>query len=265
MANHLFAWCVAGCFRSRAVRYQREDSLRAQSRQQGKVGCLAVGRSLIELEVSCVHHGADRRVNRVAHRIWDRMPDTERLDGERSDLEVIAWVERAQGICRDLVLFQLVGEESSGEGAGVDRHAWQLGQDVRERANMILVPMRDQYGLDRRLALPEVADVWDDDVDAEGRVVREGEPTVDKDDRFVVLVEVEVLADLPHPTQRDQAERRAAWCRSLWSSSWVRAVPRLAMGRRPGLPAPLAVTHPFEPAPAATLMRARPTCTPLFH
>mgnify|MGYP003335914620 CR=1 FL=1 len=31
------------------------------------------------------------------------------------------------------------------------------------------------------------------------------------------------------------------------------------------LSAPLAVTLPFEPAPAATLMRARPTCTPLFH
>ena len=73
---------------------------------------------------------------------------------------------------------------------------------------MVLVGMGDQERLDVGAALLEVGDVGDDEVDAEHLLVGEHEPAVDDDDVVAVLEDVHVLADLPHPAERDDAERR---------------------------------------------------------
>jgi hypothetical protein len=105
------------------------------------------------------------------------------------------------------VLLDLVAQESTGQGAGIDRHARELGQDVGQRADVVLVGMGDQERPDLVAVLLEIADVGDDEVDAEHLLVGEHEAAIDDDDVVAVLEHVHVLADLPHPAKRDDAER----------------------------------------------------------
>ena len=108
LPNHLLARRISGCLCACAVRDERKDSLRAETGKDRKVGRLPVRWRLVKLKVARVHHGADWRVDRIAHRIRDGVANTERLDHERPDLDLIARVEWTQRIRRDLVLLQLV-------------------------------------------------------------------------------------------------------------------------------------------------------------
>ena len=163
----------------------------------------------------------------VAHRIWDGVTDAEGFDRERSNLKSAARIERAQRVCGDLELLQLVGEEPARKGAGVDRHARKFREDVRERADVILVSVGDEDRLHGTAACAQVADVRNDDVDAKGGLVGEGEAAVDEDDGVLILVEVEVLPNLPHAAERDQAKCWSARSR-LMGAAGLLGTPRLS-------------------------------------
>ena len=117
-------------------------------------------------------------------------------------------LERDERVVVELVLLDLVAEEAAGQRAGIDRHARELGQDVRQRADVVLVGVGDEERPDLGAVLLEVGDVGDDEVDAEHLLVGEHEAAVDDDDVVAVLEHVHVLADLAHPAERDDAERR---------------------------------------------------------
>ena len=186
LSNHLLARRVAGSLGTRAVGDQRQHPLCAELRQQSEVRCLAVGRGLVELEVAGVDHRADRGVDGVSHRIGDRVADPERDDPERSELELVARVERKERVRLEPVLLQLVAQEAAREGRGVDRDVGELRKDVREGADMVLVGVRDQEGADLLPVLLQIRDVGDDEVDPEHLLVQEHQPAVDHDDVVAV-------------------------------------------------------------------------------
>ena len=109
----------------------------------------------------------------------------------------------------ELVLLDLVAEQAAGERRGVDRHARELRQDVRQGADVVLVGVGDQERLDVGLALLEVGDVGDDEVDPEHLLVGEHQAAVDDDDVVAVLEHVHVLADLADAAERDDPEGRS--------------------------------------------------------
>ena len=78
-----------------------------------------------------------------------------------------------------------------------------LAHEVRQRADVILVPVREHDRAHHLLPLAEVREVRQDEVDAEMLVAREREPGVDDDDRAVRLVDGHVLADLAEAAERD--------------------------------------------------------------
>ena len=92
-----------------------------------------------------------------AHRVRDRMADPERDDVERPDVDLVARVEREDRVVVELVLLDLVAEEAAGQRAGVDRHARELGEDVRQRADVVLVGVGDEERPDLVAVLLEVA------------------------------------------------------------------------------------------------------------
>ena len=161
---------------------------------------------MVELEVAGVDDDADRRPEGDAHRVGDRVADPERDDPERPDLELVARLERDHRVVVELVLLDLVAEQAAGERRGVDRHARELRQHVRQRADVVLVGVGDDERLDVGLALLEVRDVGDDEVDPEHLLVGEHEPAVDDDDVVAVLEHVHVLADLADAAERDDSK-----------------------------------------------------------
>ena len=181
------------------------------------------------------------------------------------DVDLVAGLERDQRVVVELVLLDLVAEQAAGERRGVDRHARELGQDVRQGADVVLVGMGDQERLDVGAALLEVGDVGDDEVDPEHLLVGEHEAAVDDDDLVAVLEDVHVLADLPHPAERDDAERLVDWsdraCMgSVWAQKSVSWSASGALGRgrgHGGRPASAAAAAPSAATGAAALGRRR--------
>ncbi len=141
------------------------------------------------------------------------MADAEWNDAERPDLDLVARIERKQRVVVELVLLDLVAEQATGERRGVDRDAREAGQDVWQTADVVFVRVRDHEGADVLAPLAEVGHIRDHEVDPEHLLVREHQSAVDDDDVGAVLEDVHVLADLPHPAERDDAERRI---RCIW-------------------------------------------------
>ena len=151
---------------------------------------------------------ADRRPQGDAHRVGDRVADRgTRRRRERPDLELVAGLEREQRVVVELVLLDLVAEQAAGERRGVDRARPGTRQDVRQAADVVLVGVGDEERLDVGLALLQVGDVGDDEVDPEHLLVGEHQAAVDDDDVVAVLEHVHVLADLADPAERDDPER----------------------------------------------------------
>ena len=224
------------------VGQQAQHAFLAEPGEDREVGQLAVDRGVVELEVAGVDDRPDRRAQRDAHRVRDRVADPERDHVERPDLDLVARVEREQRVVVELVLLDLVAEQAAGEGGGVDRHARELRQHVRQRADVVLVGMGDEERLDVGAAFLEVGDVGDDEVDPEHLLVGEHQAAVDDDDLVAVLEDVHVLADLAHPAERDDAERLVVgrWHRCPWwvvsrrgsAEVWRRPAPGPAWPRR---------------------------------
>ena len=135
---------VAGVLGTRRVRQEDRHALRAELGEDREVGQLAVDRGVVELEVAGVDDGPDRGLERDAHRVGDRMADPERHDVERADVDLVAGLEREDRVVVELVLLDLVAEQAAGQGAGVDRHARELGQDEGQRADVVLVGVGDE-------------------------------------------------------------------------------------------------------------------------
>src|SRR6185312_3211727 len=105
-----FGWRVARVLGPGRVREQTEHAFLAESRQDREVRELAVDRRVVELEVARVDDGPDRRPERDAHRIRDRVADTERDHAEGPDLDLVAGLQRDQRVVVKLVLLDLVAE-----------------------------------------------------------------------------------------------------------------------------------------------------------
>ena len=197
---------VAGVLGSGRVRQEHDDALLAELGEDVEVGQLAVDRGVVELEVTGVNDDPDRGPQGDPHRVGDRVADPERDDRERPDRDLIARLERQERIVVELVLLDLVAEQAAGERRGVDGHAGELGQDVRQAADVVLVGVSDEERPDVGAVLLEIGDIRHDEVDPEHLLVREHQPAVDDDDVVAVLEDVHVLADLAHPAERDDPE-----------------------------------------------------------
>ena len=81
-----------------------------------------------------------------------------------------------------------------------------LAQQIRERADVILVGVREHDG--QHLAALEIAEVGQHEVDAEVLVTREREARVDDEDLAGDLEHRHVLPDLAEAAERDHPQHR---------------------------------------------------------
>ena len=79
----------------------------------------------------------------------------------------------------------------------------RLAQNVRQRADVILMAVREQDRPHGALEIGQVREVGQDQIDAEVLVAREREARVDDDDLAVGLEDGHVLADLAEAAKRD--------------------------------------------------------------
>ena len=207
----LLRLCVAGTLGVRRVGHQHEDALLAELRKPREIDHAALRRGKIDLEVAGVDDDACRRVEREAHRVGNRVVHVDQLHVEAAEMNVRARRRHMQPDMAEIVLLELVLDQRDRQRRAVDRHA-DLFEEVRQRADVVLVAVRDHNAADAVHVLFDEAEIRDDGVDAGHLLIRECEAAVDDDHILAALKEREVLADLVEAAEEIHLDGRLLLC-----------------------------------------------------
>ena len=170
----------------RRVAEQQVDAAVSELGELADVGAQPVDGRVVELVVARVEDRA-RRACRGTTATQSGIECAIRTNSmlERAELDRLAVrVGLAQlGGAQEAVLVELRLHEPEREARRDDLSHPHLAQEVRERADVVLVAVREDDGAHACLALAQVREVREDEVDAEVLVAREREACVDDDDR----------------------------------------------------------------------------------
>ena len=100
------------------------------------------------------------------------------------------------------MLFQLQLNERGGQRQRIDGHV-QIPQDIGNRADMILMSVREDDPSQLFMICAEIRDVGKNTVDAVHVLVREAHAAVDHDDIVAEFIRVHVFSDLTEPAERN--------------------------------------------------------------
>ena len=134
------------------------------------------------------------------------MRDVEELDLERAELDDVLRLDRVKlRLVEQPMLLELVLHQTHREAAAVHRNI-QIGKDERQRADMVFVAVGEEDGFDFALVFEKVADVGNDDVDAEQFVVRKHDAGIDDDDGAVAAERHHVHSKFAESAERNDIE-----------------------------------------------------------
>ena len=104
------------------------------------------------------------------------------LDGERSQHQTVARLDGLElGLVQHFVLFQTPFDQRQSERGAVDGNV-QLGEQKRDAADVVFVPVRQDQATHVLRVLLQVREIGRDDVHAHQFGVREHHARVDDDD-----------------------------------------------------------------------------------
>ena len=185
---------------------QRQHTACAELREPMDVEVLAVERGLIDLEIPRVHHDAAGRLDRHRHAVRHAVGHTHELERERPDGHPFARLHLHEPRRRiEPVLLELGPDQRERERRPVNR-TLHIRQHVRDGADVILVPVRQHQR--RNVVLLELAQIRNDQIDAEQLRLRKHHAGIDQDGRVAAGDDHHVHAELAEPAERDQVERR---------------------------------------------------------
>ena len=191
-----------------AIGHQQSDAALTIGREFGEVGLVPVDGRLVELEVTGEHHQTRRGGDCEPDGIRNAVTDTERLNGEHACRDRIdrVRVELAEVDILQLGLVEFHRDQADREFGRPNGDRQQIGQEIGNRSDVILVAMGDEDPADAVLVLFEIRDIREYEIDARLIFLGEGQPAIDDDDVVAVLEKEDVLADLGHTTEKDQPD-----------------------------------------------------------
>ncbi len=205
----------AGPLGIRRVAEEEVDALIADRGELADVGPLAVDGCVVDLVVARVHDAPAGRLEHDRGRVRDRVRHANEFDPERAEIErLVAGRDLAQlRFARKAVLVQLRLDQAEREPRRDDDRNVHLAHEIRQRADVVLVAVREHDAADHLRALDEIGEVREDEVDAEMLVAREREACIDDDDRALGLVGGHVLPHLAEAAEgNDPADAHQSSC-----------------------------------------------------
>ena len=189
-----------------AVREERENAAVAPLRERVDVGALVGRRRGVDLEVAAREHHPGRRLDREGEAVEDAVRHPDGVHAEGADLHGLAGHERPQ-LRLDTALLEPLAGEAEGEAAPVDGR--RRGRErVGQRADVVLVAVREEDPAEPLRALGEVLEVGHDRVDPGHLGGREEHTGVEQQEVLLPLQHEGVEAELAEPAERDEADRR---------------------------------------------------------
>ena len=185
---------------------EEEGAVFAQVGEAGEVCVLAEQRGVVNLEVAGVDDGAERGLDDEAGGVRDGVGDGEELHGEGANIDDVAGLDDVElGAVEEAVFLQLHLDEAAGELEAEDGD-FDIAEEEGDGANVVLVPVGEEDGLEAIDVVEDVGEVRDDEVDAGVFGIREEEADIDGDHGVAVLVDHHVAADFAEAAERDDAE-----------------------------------------------------------
>ena len=177
------------------------------ARKRTEVEVDAVDRGLVELEVAGVQHVARRALQKHAHGAGDRMVHGEKLRREAAHLHLLAGLDFNELGVLDTVLGELSLDEAERELGRIDgNRAIEVFQEVRNRARVVLVAVRDDDTAQLVGMLKHIGVVRQDKVDAGMIVVGEHKARVIDDHVVSAFEHGHVLANGVKAAKRDDLQ-----------------------------------------------------------
>ena len=194
----------------RRITQQGQHALFAVGRNGGEVGGAARDGRVVDLEIARVQDDARRTVDGEGQRIRDAVVHMDGLDGKAAQFEFAPRRDLVQ-LCRrgQAVLLELVADKAQRQARRVHGHV-ELAQKIRQRADVVLMAVRDDEAADARAVLQNERKVRDDKVDAEHVAVREHKAAVDQQHIVAAFVQRDVLAHFAQAAQRIDLHLRGA-------------------------------------------------------
>ena len=228
-----------------AVGEQRQHAAFAPLRERRDVGALVGLRLRVDLEVAARQHDTGWRLDRERQAVDDAVRDADRVHAEGSDLDRLAEPQRPE-LGAHAPLLETPPREAEREPTAVDGRR-RRRERVRERADVVLVAVRQQDSAHAVAALGEVLEVGDDEVDAGHLGGGEEHAGVEQQQVVLPLEDHRVQPELTQAPERNEADHS----RSFTRGSILRCAPR---DPRPSLPT--------KAAPAPQPIGSRRASTP---
>ena len=185
------------------VGQQSQNALVSELAEPRQVDHAALNGGDVDLEVAGLDDGADRGFDRQRHRVGDAVVDVDELDLEAAELEPVArFFGEDLRVIQQVVLLQLQLNDGCGQRCGVDGNV-QLTQHVRDSADVILMPMRNDHAADVIPVALQVRDVRNDHIHAVEALIRKAHTAVNQNDVFSILVDGQVFADFAQTAERN--------------------------------------------------------------
>ena len=196
--------------RVRGVGQQQVDAAVTQPGQRRQIASQPSDRAVLDAEVPGVHDRAARAGERHRRAVRGAVGERHELHLEGADRDRAAEGHLDQlGAVQQPVLLELRAHQRQRESPAVDRHLADRAQQEGDGADVVLVAVGEDHGLQPVAPLHHVAEVGQHDVHAHLVVLGEGDAAVHDHHPVVVLDHVHVLADLAGAAERDHADAAA--------------------------------------------------------
>ena len=182
--------------------HQSQNTLFAQLADTHQIDHFPRNRRQVDLEVTRVQNRTQRRSDGQRNRIRDRMVGVDKLHLKASQFDRISCADMVEpNLLRHFMLGKLGFDDPAGQPGGVNRSI-ALTQHIRDRADMILMPMGDDITAQLVQVALEISRIRNDQINAQHIVIRESHTAVDHDDITAVLDYGHVFADLIQTAER---------------------------------------------------------------
>ena len=184
------------------VDHEEVDALLAEPGERAQVGDPAVERQLVHLEVAGVQHQPGAGADRDRQRVGDRVVDRDELEVEGAERDPVALGDDVLRGLLEPVLLQLRAEQRQRQLRADEGDVLPLAEEVRRRADVVLVAVGEDERLDVVEPVPDRLEVGEDQVDARVVLLGEEHAAVDDEQAAVVLEDRHVAADLAEAAER---------------------------------------------------------------
>ena len=165
--------CKALALCVRRIAHQRQHALFAKLRKSLQIDRLSVYRRIIHLEVARMDHRSRRGMDRKRSRIHDTVVRLDKFDPELSQIDRLAELDHlALRVPEKVMLPQLILDQSHRQSRRIDRNI-QLAQHIRQRADVILMSVRDHKALYPVHILLQISYIRNHQIDSQHVVIGE--------------------------------------------------------------------------------------------